>query len=49
MRILDILQNAHKLKVDREATELDWIAEDYEEDKGDIDKYLKEGILLPSI
>ena len=32
-----------------EATEADWLAEDYDEDKDEIAKYLKEGILLPSI
>jgi hypothetical protein len=49
VRIDEILANAHKLKVDTEATEFDWLAEDYEEDKGAIDAYFKAGVLLPSI
>ncbi len=49
MRIDEILAHAHKLKVDTEATEFDWLAEDYEEDKGEIDGYFKGGIPLPSI
>jgi|ETNmetMinimDraft_14_1059893.scaffolds.fasta_scaffold22115_5 hypothetical protein len=49
VRIDEILVNAHKLKVDTEATEFDWLAEDYEEDKAEIEGYLKNGVLLPSI
>jgi hypothetical protein len=49
VQISEILANAPNLKVDTEATESDWLAEDYAEDKNAIDAYLKAGVLLESI
>ena len=49
VRIDDILSNAPDLKCDAESSESDWLAEDYEEDKDEINQYLKNGVLLPNI